>query len=164
METNALQITSNITLPLSELELSAVRSSGPGGQNVNTVSTAVQLRLDVTNSSLPPEVKDRLQRMGGKKITKEGVLVIKAQTARTQEGNRQEVLRRLKELIRQATIKPKPLLCAWRDGHLSRYAWELAVFDQSEGFYRDHAFDHDEQIHIQLPQVSLKGICASYCY
>ena len=108
METNALQITSNITLPLSELELSAVRSSGPGGQNVNTVSTAVQLRLDVTNSSLPPEVKDRLQRMGGKKITKEGVLVIKAQTARTQEGNRQEALRRLKELIRQATIKPKP--------------------------------------------------------
>ena len=108
METNALQITSNITLPLSELELRAVRSSGPGGQNVNTVSTAVQLRLDVTNSSLPPEVRDRLQQMGGKKITKEGVLVIKAQTARTQEGNRQEVLRRLKELIRQATIKPKP--------------------------------------------------------
>jgi ribosome-associated protein len=108
METNALQITPNITLPLSELELSAVRSSGPGGQNVNTVSTAVQLRLDVKNSSLPPEVKDRLQKMGGKKITKEGVLVIKAQNARTQEGNRQEALRRLKELIRQATVKPKP--------------------------------------------------------
>jgi len=108
MESNTLQITPNITLPLSEVEMSAVRSSGPGGQNVNTVSTAVQLRLDVTNSSLPPEVKDRLQRMGGKKITKEGVLVIKAQTARTQEGNRQEAMRRLKDLIRQSAVKPKP--------------------------------------------------------
>jgi len=107
METNALQITPNITLPLTELELSAVRSSGPGGQNVNTVSTAVQLRLDVRSSSLPEEIKDRLQRMGGKKITKEGVLVIKAQTSRTQEGNRQEALRRLKELIRQAAVRPK---------------------------------------------------------
>ncbi|MDZ7760367.1 MAG: alternative ribosome rescue aminoacyl-tRNA hydrolase ArfB [Desulfovermiculus sp.] len=107
MTTNKLQIPPNITLPLSEIEMSAVRSSGPGGQNVNTVSTAVQLRLDIPNSSLPPEVKDRMQRMGGKKITKEGVLVIKAQTARTQEGNRQEILRRLKELIRQAAVTPK---------------------------------------------------------
>ncbi|MBS3779820.1 MAG: aminoacyl-tRNA hydrolase [Desulfovermiculus sp.] len=107
METNTLHIPPNITLPLSEVEMSSVRSSGPGGQNVNTVSTAVQLRLDVTSSSLPPEVKERLQRMGGKKITKEGVLLIKAQTARTQEGNRQEALRRLKELIRQAAVKPK---------------------------------------------------------
>ena len=108
MESNALHITQNISLALSEVELSAVRSSGPGGQNVNTVATAVQLRLDVANSSLPLEVKERLQRMGGKKITKEGVLVIKAQTARTQEGNRQEALRRLKELLRQAAAKPKP--------------------------------------------------------
>ncbi|MGM0760604.1 MAG: alternative ribosome rescue aminoacyl-tRNA hydrolase ArfB [Thermodesulfobacteriota bacterium] len=108
MESNALHITPNITLPLSEMELSAVRSSGPGGQNVNTVATAVQLRLDVKTSSLPEEVKERLQRMGGKKITKEGVLVIKAQNARTQEGNRQEALRRLKELISQAAAQPKP--------------------------------------------------------
>jgi ribosome-associated protein len=108
MEPNALYIPPNICLPLSEIEMSAVRSSGPGGQNVNTVATAVQLRLDIRNSSLPEEVKNRLQRMGGKKITREGVVVIKAQTARTQEGNRQEALRRLKELIRQAVAKPKP--------------------------------------------------------
>ncbi|MFO7875113.1 MAG: alternative ribosome rescue aminoacyl-tRNA hydrolase ArfB [Desulfovermiculus sp.] len=108
MESNDLHIYPNITLPLSEVELSAVRSSGPGGQNVNTVATAVQLRLDVANSSLPLEVRERLQRIGGKKITKEGVLVIKAQTSRTQEGNRQEALRRLKELLRQAAAKPKP--------------------------------------------------------
>jgi ribosome-associated protein len=108
MEPNSLHITQNISLPMSELEMNAIRSSGPGGQNVNTVATAVQLRLDIWHSSLPEEVKDRLQRMGGKKITKEGTLVIKAQTARTQEGNRQEALRRLKELIRQAAAKPKP--------------------------------------------------------
>jgi ribosome-associated protein len=108
MQSDALRIAPNITLPLSELEMSAVRSSGPGGQNVNAVATAVQLRFDIWSSSLPEEVKNRLQRMGGKKITKDGVLVIKAQTARTQEGNRQEALRRLTELLRQAAERPRP--------------------------------------------------------
>ncbi|WP_027370908.1 alternative ribosome rescue aminoacyl-tRNA hydrolase ArfB [Desulfovermiculus halophilus] len=108
MQSGALHIAPNLTLPLSELEMSAVRSSGPGGQNVNAVATAVQLRLNVQNSSLPEEIKEALLRVGGKKITKEGVLVIKAQTARTQEGNRREALRRLTELIRRAADRPRP--------------------------------------------------------
>lgn len=86
-----------------EVEWTAVRSQGPGGQNVNKVSSAVHLRFDIRASSLPPEVKERLLALPGRRVTKEGVLVLKAQSARTQEQNRALALARLEELVEQAS-------------------------------------------------------------
>jgi ribosome-associated protein len=102
-----IPITPHITLRNEEIAEEFVRSSGAGGQNVNKVSTAVQLRFDVANSpSLSDEVKERLIRLAGKRISGDGVLLLKSQTFRTQERNRQDALERLVELIQQAAIRP----------------------------------------------------------
>ena len=104
-----IRITDDISLNDSEIEESFVRSSGPGGQNVNKLSTAVQLRFNVRASpSLPNDVAIRLMRLGGKRITKDGVLVLVAQNHRTQERNRAEALDRLIALIQEAAIRPTP--------------------------------------------------------
>ena len=103
------QITDTISIDESELSESFVRASGPGGQNVNKVSSAVQLRFDVRNSpSLPNDVAVRLMRLAGKRLTKDGVIVIIAQAQRDQIRNRADARERLFALIKQAAVRPKP--------------------------------------------------------
>ena len=102
-----IQITSTIAIGDEEIEESFVRSPGPGGQNVNKVASAVQLRFDVArNATLPPEVKARLVRLAGSRITREGVLILTAHEHRSQDRNRQDALAKLIDLIRRATIVP----------------------------------------------------------
>jgi ribosome-associated protein len=104
-----IPITHRIAIDDSEIDERFVRASGPGGQNVNKLSTAVQLRFDVKNSpSLPDDVKERLIRLAGRRMTGYGVLVITAQRFRTQERNREDGMERLVELIRQAVPPPVP--------------------------------------------------------
>lgn len=87
-----------------EVEFTAVRSQGPGGQNVNKVSSAVQLRFDIRASSLPDDVKERLLALPGRRVSKEGVLVLKAQTSRSQEQNRALALQLLEEIVAEASV------------------------------------------------------------
>lgn len=102
-----IRVNASIALDDSEIEESFIRSSGPGGQNVNKVASAVQLRFDVWRSpSLPKEVKVRLSRLAGRKLTNDGVLVITAQRHRSQDHNRKDALDRLIELIRLAAVRP----------------------------------------------------------
>src|SRR5215471_7854932 len=104
-----IRITEHIAIDESELSESFVRASGPGGQNVNKLATAVQLRFDVRHSpSLPPDVRARLARLAGRRLTQDGVLVIIAQSHRTQERNREDARERLLALIRAAAVRPKP--------------------------------------------------------
>jgi ribosome-associated protein len=103
-----LKVNKDIAIDERELEERFVRASGPGGQNVNKVSTAVELRFDVRGStSLPPAVRVRLARLAGRRLTDEGVLVIRAERFRTQERNRDDARERLVELVRQAAVVPK---------------------------------------------------------
>jgi ribosome-associated protein len=104
-----IRINDHLSIEESELDESFIRSSGPGGQNVNKLATAVQLRFDVRHSpSLPHEVRVRLERLAGRRLTRDGVLVLTAQRHRTQERNRADALERLVELIRAAAVRPTP--------------------------------------------------------
>ncbi len=102
-----LRITDHIHISEHELEERFIRASGPGGQNVNKLSTAVQLRFDVRRSSLPEGVRARLAALAGRRMTGEGVIVISAQNHRTQEANRREARERLITLVRRAAVAPK---------------------------------------------------------
>jgi ribosome-associated protein len=104
-----IRITDAIAIDESELEESFVRASGPGGQNVNKLSTAVQLRFDMRRSpNLPDDVRARAERLAGRRLTKDGVIVLIAQRHRTQERNRADALERLVALLQEAAVRPTP--------------------------------------------------------
>ncbi|MEM1110540.1 MAG: alternative ribosome rescue aminoacyl-tRNA hydrolase ArfB [Pseudomonadota bacterium] len=102
-----ITLTESITIPARELVFSAMRAQGPGGQNVNKVSSAVQLRLDIPSSSLPPDCKARLLKQRDRRISADGVLIIKSQEHRSQERNREAAINRLTELVKAASTPRK---------------------------------------------------------
>jgi len=103
-----LRVTRDITIDEKDLDIAFVRASGPGGQNVNKLSTAAQLRFNVNRISLAPNVMTRLTALAGQRMTRDGVIVIHAQRFRTQERNRADAIDRLLDLLREASIRPKP--------------------------------------------------------
>jgi ribosome-associated protein len=103
-----IRVTRDITIDEKDLDIAFVRASGPGGQNVNKLSTAAQLRFDVSRVALAPDVLARLNTLAGQRMTKDGAIVIHAQRFRTQERNRADAIDRLLELLREAAIRPKP--------------------------------------------------------
>ena len=102
-----MKLSNTISIPEQELNFAAIRASGPGGQNVNKVSSAVQLFFDIRNSSLPEKYQQRLHALSDSRISSEGLVVIKAQAFRSQEKNREAATERLRELIKSVMIEPK---------------------------------------------------------
>ena len=102
-----LQISRQVAIPDAEIQVHAIRAQGAGGQNINKVSSAVHLRFDINASSLPDVYKERLLKLNDRRISKDGVVIIKAQRYRAQEKNKEEALNRLRELIRSVTIERK---------------------------------------------------------
>ena len=102
-----LRISNNVSIDDKEIEISAMRSQGAGGQNVNKVSTAIHLRFDIKASSLPDVYKQRLLALSDHRITKDGIVVIKAQQTRSQDKNKEAALKRLQDLIQKVSVTPK---------------------------------------------------------